>query len=194
MPEVVVRELTPERLGDYLQFFDNDAFTDNPHWAGCYCMFYHFAGPDGTWANRTGAENRAEKSDLIRAGRAGGLLAYVDGRPVGWCNASRRTDLAALQDSPTLPGEDARDIGSIVCFLVAPGYRRQGIARELLDAACALFEHQGLRIAEAYARKEARSDAEAYHGTVDLYREAGFTEVREQDGFVLMRKRLGKTP
>jgi hypothetical protein len=32
-------EITPERLADHLESFDNRAFTDNPRWSGCYCYY-----------------------------------------------------------------------------------------------------------------------------------------------------------
>ena len=38
-PEITFDRLTPERLEDYLDFFDAPAFTDNPDWASCYCFF-----------------------------------------------------------------------------------------------------------------------------------------------------------
>jgi len=37
-----VRPLSQDLFGDYLRFFDDKAFTDNPRWAFCYCYFpYH---------------------------------------------------------------------------------------------------------------------------------------------------------
>lgn len=36
-----IRPLGPERLDDFLRFFDRDAFMDNPFWANCYCMEPH---------------------------------------------------------------------------------------------------------------------------------------------------------
>ena len=43
--QIEVRELKPELLQDYLRFFDQ-AFSDFPHWAGCYCGFYDTPGQD----------------------------------------------------------------------------------------------------------------------------------------------------
>ena len=41
---VIIKSLGPELTDDFLYFFDNLAFSDNPEWAGCYCHFYHFKG------------------------------------------------------------------------------------------------------------------------------------------------------
>jgi ribosomal protein S18 acetylase RimI-like enzyme len=46
-----------------------------------------------------------------------GYLAYADGLAV----------------------DDAHEVGSIVCFVVASAYRKQGVATRLLDVACAEF-------------------------------------------------------
>ena len=41
--DVKIRKLSPESLGDWLYFFDHDAFCDDGEWAGCYCMCYHWS-------------------------------------------------------------------------------------------------------------------------------------------------------
>jgi ribosomal protein S18 acetylase RimI-like enzyme len=77
-------------------------------------------------------------------------------------------------------GRDDRDddtVGSIVCFVVAPPYRRHGLAARLLDAACRSFVDRGLDVAEAYPNKQPDDDASAYHGPMSMYIEAGFAEV-----------------
>src|SRR5262249_48780896 len=41
---VAVKPLSPERVEDFLAFFDHErgqAFADNPDWAKCYCHYYH---------------------------------------------------------------------------------------------------------------------------------------------------------
>jgi len=49
----VIRELAPELLGDYLRFFENDAFSDNPRWASCYCHFSQAPHKTEKWSERT---------------------------------------------------------------------------------------------------------------------------------------------
>ncbi len=67
---VVVRELTPERLDEYLQFFDREAFTDFPHWAGCYCGFYDTPGEEWDPTARAGPAHREARGlALARARR-----------------------------------------------------------------------------------------------------------------------------
>jgi len=192
MSEPVIRELTPELLDDYLKFFDHDAFADNPAWFGCYCMYYHFSGTDEEWDARTASENRATISDLIRNGQAHGLLAYVCGKPVGWCKAAPRLALPKLNLDRDLQVDDADRVGSIVCFVIAKPYRGRGIARRLLDTACDVLARRELAFTEAYPRKHAESEADNFPGPLKMYLAAGFTIFREVDKRVIVRKPLLK--
>jgi len=53
MADVVIQPLTPDLLGDWLAFFDQDAFADNPDWSGCYCQWFHVDHEQGDWESRT---------------------------------------------------------------------------------------------------------------------------------------------
>ena len=35
-----LRELTPDRADDFLDYFDRDAFADNPEGASCYLLLF----------------------------------------------------------------------------------------------------------------------------------------------------------
>src|SRR5437667_11306713 len=94
--EIEVRELRPELLQDYLRFFDQ-AFSDFSQWADCYCGFYDTSEADWDATSNAGPEHRAARSALISAGKAQGLLAYSDDRPVGWCNAKPGASLASMR-------------------------------------------------------------------------------------------------
>ncbi|HEY8173894.1 MAG TPA: GNAT family N-acetyltransferase [Dehalococcoidia bacterium] len=188
--EAEIRELEPGMLGDFLQFFDRDAFMDNPMWSSCYCLYYHTNDQDA-WEKRTAEENRRDKSDLIRTGVARGLLAYVDGKPAAWCHAARRTGLPSLDaHDDTRIEDDPATVGSIVCFVVAAPYRRQGIATALLDRACVSLRDMGMTIAEAYPPREASSDARNYHGPLDMYLAARFKPHKVGEHYAIVRKAL----
>src|SRR3989442_15907863 len=116
--EIEVRELTPELLQDYLRFFDQ-AFPDFPQWADCYCGFYDTPGND--WDATSGPEHRAARSALISAGKAQGLLAYIDGRPVGWCNAQPRASFVNMRSYTCKDEITASTFSlSVACFSVHP--------------------------------------------------------------------------
>ena len=191
-PRIHVRPLTEALLGDYLRFFDEKAFTDNPRWAFCYCYFpYH--DPDKIdWQKRTGPENRTAISACIRDGTAQGYLAYAGEEVVGWCNAAPRRLYPMLNESAE---PDAETTGSIFCFIVAPAHRGKGIAKTLLTAACDGLRARGMRIVEAKPVKDAQGAAANHHGPLSLYLSAGFSVVREDtDGSVFVRKSLERIP
>jgi GNAT superfamily N-acetyltransferase len=187
--EVVLRELSPELREDFLRFFDDDAFADNPYWAECYCTAHHRTNKD----MRTPAENRTMADELVRCGRMQGFLAYVDGRPAAWCNAARRPTLAGLALDAKLAVDDAEQVGSVVCFIVAAPYRRHGLARALLDAAVTRFRDQGLSYAEAYPSRGRRfggpgGDSDLCRGPLELYLGAGFEVYRDLGDRLIVRK------
>jgi GNAT superfamily N-acetyltransferase len=187
--DVQIKPLAAERLEDFLTFFDRDAFMDNPQWSSCYCLFYQYAGAD--WEQRTREENRATKASLISEGRAHGLLAYVDGRPVGWCHAAPKSTLPRIGQYEDLKSADDPTLGAIVCFVVAAPYRGQGLARKLLDAACDELRDLGMKEVEAYPPGESLSEARSYHGPLRMYLDAGFKVVgHDRDGDPIVRRSL----
>ena len=91
-------------------------------------------------------------------------------------------------------GEESREprgsVGSIVCFVVAQPFRGQGIARRLLEAACEGFRARGMEVAEGYPRKEAVGEAANHTGPLALFLQAGFEIYHQDEGTVVVRKRL----
>jgi GNAT superfamily N-acetyltransferase len=188
---IEVRPLTPAMKQEYLTYFDGPAFCDNPVWARCYCLSYHIDLPPGSeFDERSGALNRAERAAQIERGEASGVMAFAGDRVVGWCNASPRTSLPLLDRTPGFECDDRAATGSIVCYVIAPRYRGQGIARKLLDGAEAMMRSRSMRWLEAFPPKAARTDASSYHGRLSMYLDAGFEQVRETDRFVVVRKAL----
>jgi GNAT superfamily N-acetyltransferase len=186
-----MRALAPELLEDYLRFFDHDAFADNPAWGFCYCRLHHFPHDRRDWRETTAEENREAVIGLILDGTLRGYLAYLEDKPVGWCNARPRVRMTT---TPDYEEPDAAVIGSIMCFLVAKEHRRKGISRRLLEAACAGFAAQGLTTAEAYVPKGVQGDAKNHAGPVSMYLSAGFERYREccddGDEMIVLRKAL----
>lgn len=186
---IEVRPLAPPLLDDYLGFFDARAFPDNPRWAGCYCYFPLHDPRETDWKSRTAAQNRAAVSERILDGRAHGYLAYAGGEVVGWCSAAPQPLYPILREDPVPMAEGT---GAITCFVIAPEWRRRGVAATLLAAACEGLRAQGMKFAQAIPRKEAKSAAENHYGPLAMYLAAGFKVVREDDeGHAYVRKALG---
>jgi ribosomal protein S18 acetylase RimI-like enzyme len=185
---LTIRRLSPDLRDDFLRFFEGEAFADNPKWRSCYCQFLYVDHSKVTWSARTSEENRASACERIACGHMQGLLAYRDGKVVGWCNAAPRAMLDSFADEPD---RDADRLGQITCFVVARNHRRTGVARALLEAACDLLREQGLALAEANPSRNASTDAENHYGPLSLYLSAGFAVVRErEDGLSVVRRSL----
>jgi GNAT superfamily N-acetyltransferase len=183
--DVEIVPLRRELKDDYLRFF-----ADNPAWASCYCVSYTLNMPPADFEERTAAENRAERAAQIERGAASGVLAYAGGKVVGWCHAAPRTALPLLDSTPGFEAEDAASTGAIVCYVIAPSYRGQGLASRLLDGACAMLRDGGLRRVNAYPPASAGTDAGSYHGRLGMYMDAGFERVRDAGRYVVVRKAL----
>jgi len=185
---IEVAPLSPDRLADFMAFFEGEAFIDNRKWSSCYCQCFYEDHSKVRWSDRTSGENRECATRRITRGEMQGVLAYQDGKVVAWCNAAPRALLHALDEEPTSGVERA---GTIVCFVVAPRLRGQGIATALLDAACRQLRHQGLQYVEANPRPNAQGDGENHFGPLSMYLAAGFTIRRsDDDGSVWVGKEL----
>lgn len=173
--EIEIRAITVDSGPDVGRFFDLDAFPDNPAWGACYCMFFPRGGrQNDDWGNETWQTNRADQMDRIAAGKTTGMLAYVEGRMVGWCNASARGEF------PGLATGDDGGVASVVCFVIAPPYRGHGVAKRLLDGVVSRFAEMGFASLEAYPIRDPADEKAAFHGSLDLFERAGF-EITSED-------------
>lgn len=188
--EITIKPLSPEILDDWLYFFEKIGFADNPDWAGCYCHFYHFPGSIKKWKKQSAKQNRTASIDLIRSGEMHGFLAYLNDKPVGWCNINKRDKYAKKIYKDDSSDSPEKKIAGIVCFLIAHTNRRQGIARNILKYAISHYKQKNYDIIESYPRKGELSDAHSYRGPISLYKSEGFTIHKELKEIYIMRKCL----
>lgn len=194
---VEVHPVTEDRLDDWTSFFDHDGFVGTPEWAACYCTEPHLLDPKGPPPAEEGRhwrENRQLMQGLLRSGGAHGYLAYVDGRPAGWVNASKRSAYALFREGPGAAVDDG-DVVGLSCFVIAPPYRRHGLAGRLLDRVIEDAPARGVAWTEAYpftGAVQAVGDKD-FRGPRSLYDERGFEVVEERERYVVMRRRAGTT-
>jgi GNAT superfamily N-acetyltransferase len=189
--DVAVHPVTEERIDAWLAFFDHDAFVGNPEWAACYCLEPHRSPgldvDDASWR-----DNRRAMVERLRAGTSFGYLAEVDGRPAGWANASRRVDepLHATGDGAE-PSDD--EVVGIACFVIAPPYRRHGLAGMLLDRVIADAPGRGARWVEAYPFHDAEQAVgeRSFRGPMALYERRGFEVVARRERDTVVRLGVG---
>jgi GNAT superfamily N-acetyltransferase len=187
------RPLSPARWPDVERLFGARGAC-----AGCWCMYWRL--PARQYDEGQGQVNRRAFRRLVENGSAHGVLAYVDGEPVGWCAIGPRASFPRLAGSRVLAPVDDRPVWSVVCFFIARGQRRRGLASGLLDAAAAYATRHGARLLEGYPhepRKKAMPDAFAWTGIAASFARAGFEEcARRSPGRPIMRRPLpgGRCP
>ena len=199
--KIVVERLSPATRGDYLAFFDHErgpAFSDNPEWARCYCQFYRIPRALD-WKAFTADQNRVAAGASIACGEAEGYLAKAGGETVGWMHAAPRHKLPhafeRLKVEPPPIDVPAQDAAVIVCFVVAPAWRRRGVATALLDGALADLAARGIALVDAFPFKpddagDGDAAADHYHGPASLFASRGFEPIGENDEVTVMRRRL----
>jgi GNAT superfamily N-acetyltransferase len=113
-----------------------------------------------------------------------GLVAYLDGEPVGWCAVEPRPAYSGLVRVFRVPwdgrSEDKTDesVWAVTCLLTRSGYRKRGVSRALARAAVDFARERGARALEAYPMTSKNALLEEIHvGTESVYADAGFTEV-----------------
>ena len=172
--DFVIRRLGKDTKVDFLRFFDKDAFSDNPEWDGCYCQFYLDEREGLEW-NGTAEGNRTNAERRILEGSMKGLLAYHEGKPVGWCHVNFKKDVALYRN-----GAGDRD-AIILCYVIAPHMRRKGLATLLLDEAVLMMKEAGAASIEAYPMKNPKVKEHSYHGFLEMYLAKGFKVTGEDE-------------
>lgn len=163
----------------------------------CWCLYFRLT------SSEFGAVRGAARPQLLRElcsrEDAPGVLAYLDGEPVGWCALGPRSEMGRLERSRTIPRIDDVPAWSIVCFVVRPGFRRRGVAGALLAGAVEYARSRGATMVEGYPADTAGeriSTAFAYVGTTGMFERAGFHRVVETAARtggkprILMRRQL----
>ena len=175
--EVTVRPLTPERWPDLEALFNAKGCSIA---RGCWCMFYRESGKQVLPAGVKPAEARKQElRALANTDPPPGLLGYRGKVPVGWISIGPRGGYAKLQRSPVMRPVDEQPVWSVVCFVVPPEHRHQGVATALLQGAIEYARKRGVTLLEAYPvdKAERGRDDWLWHGAKSMYDKAGFVEV-----------------
>lgn len=164
--------LTPGRIEDLATLFDQPG---DPKW--CWCASFHIRGSAKA---RPAAENREVLTARAARDRTPGLMAYRDGRVVGWVSLGPREDFEKLARWRVLSPVDDQPVWSIVCFVVDRKERGAGLAGDLLRAAIEYARANGATMLEAYPADTSTGripSPQAYKGTLSMFERAGFREV-----------------
>ena len=157
----------------------------------CQCQRYKMQ-PGESWAS-VGAEELAfrlrTQTDCghPKSGTTSGLVAYVDGEPVGWCAVAPRAAHARLLLKTRVPwegrAEDKSDdsVWAVTCFITRVGFRRRGVSRALARAAVDFARKRGARALEGYPMITEPGQevtwGELHVGSRSIFEAAGYREV-----------------
>jgi hypothetical protein len=156
----------------------------------CYCQRYKMR-PRESWAS-VGAEELAfrlrQQSDCgyPDSGTTSGLVAYLDGEPVGWCAVEPRTAYPRLLSKTRVPWEGRAEdktnesVWAVTCFVSRTGFRRRGISRSLACATVDFAQEHGARALEGYpmiTEGQKFLVEELHVGSRSSFADAGFVEV-----------------
>lgn len=159
--------------------------------AGCQCQRFKLAPREAF--NSYPVEERALRlraqtnCGQPRATTTSGLVAYLDGEPVGWCAVEPRPAYDGLLRVFRVPwegrAEDKTDesVWAVTCVFARAGYRRRGIGHALARAAVDFARERGARALEAYPMLTQPGEditwGELHVGTRSMFAAAGFDEV-----------------
>ncbi len=166
---LTVERLAPERWDDFLSLHSE---ANGAGW--CRCVAWWVPTWED-WGDRSQAENTALRSELCKRGENDGLLAYSGNEPVGWCQLGPRDRLRKLVAQFGREPDDL--VWAVTCFLVAPAWRRRGVATTLLDAAVSTARDAGAELLEGYPRVGTDELGEMWTGSSGLFEQAGFVVV-----------------
>ena len=102
MKHIVIRELTADLNADYLDFFDNRAFTDDNPNGPCYCTSPNQNEDDikqmVSEFKEFGVKETVRKYavELLNKNKIQGYLAYDEDLSIGWCNAAAMESYAGF--------------------------------------------------------------------------------------------------
>ena len=181
--DIEIHPLTLDRWPDLEALFNQERAPNE-----CWCMWWRI--PRAEWQRQKGEGNRLALKRIVESGEVPGLLAYADGRSVGWVSVGPREVFSSLNRSPRFRRIDDSPAWSIVCFFIDGAHRGIGVAPRLLVAARDYALTQGSRVIEGYPSDPSRrlNDEWAYMGLRSMFEKAGFEEaLRRSRGRPIMR-------
>lgn len=181
----IVKPLNPELAATFTEYLGTLDFGHAPHWATCFCRFYHTNCSQEEWQNRTGLQNQQEAIEQIKNGNMKGYLAFDGDKCIGWCNANDARQFIRLENE-IIPILRDQKVGCVICFVIHPQYRKQGIARLLLKQAIEDFRLQGFDAILALPIDIKAEPEKLYRGTLNMYLEHGFKEIERHGNLSVM--------
>jgi GNAT superfamily N-acetyltransferase len=177
--------LTPERFEDFA-----DVINPNRRATHCWCLSHRLRVNDIEQLG--GGDRQLAMRRLSERSNSPGVVTYLDGTPVGWCNIGPRSEIPRLDQSRLILPVDAVPVWSIICVVVRGGHRKKGITSHLIEGAVEYAASRGAPAVEAYpVEPKGRMDTTmAFVGTRSMFEKAGFDLIGSTDALASKMPRL----
>ncbi len=171
--------VTIDTYPDFVQLFEG---RGGPKF--CWCMVNRPMEPQ--YGKTDNATKKHAISNYVSGGTPIGVLAYVDGEPVGWCSIAPMATYKNLRGAKYVSdGDDIEDVWSIACFFIRTDHRRDGLTTPLIEAAIDYAKANGAKMVEAYP-VDYDSPSYSYMGRIGTFERLGF----EEAGMVGIRRHI----
>ncbi|QIM20585.1 GNAT family N-acetyltransferase [Phycicoccus sp. HDW14] len=192
-PQWESHPVTPDRFEHFA-----DVINPNRRETHCWCLSHRLRAQD---IEELGQGSREEAARQL-CGRQDppGVVTYLDGTPVGWCNIGARSDIPRLVHSTKIRPVDDVPVWSIICVVVRGGHRRKGVTGHLIEGAVEYAASRGAPAVEAYPVDPGAKRMDltmAFVGTRSMFEKAGFEVIGRTDALaskmprLVMRRTLG---
>lgn len=183
--------LTPERWPAF-----EDLFGRQGACYGCWCV--HFRLPPAARRVNDREANKAFMKRRIEDGPPPGLLAFDNGRAVGWMQIGPRADVPEWNNKGRASAPldvDPADAAAwaISCFFLRSSARGKGLTHRLVEAGLDFARQNGARLVEACPIRQSKDSRSIglFVGSARVFEQAGFERVAERKvGRPLMRYAL----
>ncbi|MBA4313641.1 MAG: GNAT family N-acetyltransferase [Chlorobiaceae bacterium] len=147
---------------------------------GCWCMSWRLSRTD--FEKKKGDGNKRAMKKLVNNNEQIGAIAFLNGKPIGWCAVAPRENFIKLENSRVLKRIDDKSVWSITCFFLAKEFRRKGYSVELLKGVIDSCKKKKVKIIEAYPIIPYSSNmpaAFAWTGILSSFKKAGFVIAKQ---------------
>jgi GNAT superfamily N-acetyltransferase len=180
--------VTPDRFDDFA-----DVINRNRRPTHCWCLSHRLEAAEIRELGGDGPDQRERAMRaLCEREHPPGVVTYLDGIPVGWCNIGPRWEITRLDRSKLIRPTDDLPVWSIVCVVVRSGHRRRGVTQHLIDGAVDYAAAHGAPAVESHpVDPQGRMDLTmAFVGTRAMFERAGFEVVGTTDAVASRMPRL----
>lgn len=171
--------VTPDRFEDFA-----DVINRSRRPTHCWCLSHRLTAKEVEALGGAGPDQRERAMRaLCERELPPGVVTYLDGTPVGWCNIGPRAEITRLAQSRLMRPVDDRPVWSIVCVVVRSGYRKRGVTLQLIEGAVQYAAEHGAPVVEAHpVDPPGRMDLTmGFVGTKRMFEKAGFKVVGTTD-------------